>query len=108
LRCGIWPPSTTGTRFIDAELRFRGRDISVRWVDYPGERFVQHYAEGGDQLGELPEELQEADYFLIALDPAVDLAGERAFAESPSELQAYKDRLAALLHALSNFRLSRG
>lgn len=107
LRDGQWPTQTTESRFINGMLRFNGHDIPVRWLDYSGERFVQHFTEGGTQFGEVPKELLNADYFLLALDPEVDLAGEHSF-DTREDRKGYKNRLQALITAVSEFRLSRG
>ncbi len=104
LRQGVWPPSTTAIQLFDADLRFEGKDIAVEWLDYPGERFVQHFAEGSPELGDLPDKLREGDFFLVALDPLAELAGAGELQASPG----CKDRLNALLDALSKFRLARG
>ncbi len=107
LRDGQWPTQTTESRFINGTLRFNGHDIPVRWLDYSGERFVQHFTEGRTQFGEIPKELLSADYFLLALDPEVDLAGEHSF-DTREDRKDYKNRLQALITAVSEFRLSRG
>lgn len=107
LRDGQWPTQTTESRFINGMLRFNGLDIPVRWLDYSGERFVQHFTEGGTQFGDIPKELLKADFFLLALDPEVDLAGEQSF-DTREDRKGYKIHLQALINAVSGFRLSRG
>jgi hypothetical protein len=108
LLAGTWPPSTTQGHFFAGELRFRGYDIPVDWIDYSGERFVRHFSEGDPQLEDLPDDrLREADFFLLAIDPAVVLAGEHAFS-ARDDLMKYKDQISAVSKALSDFRRWRG
>lgn len=104
LREGKWPAPTTATRHIRGNLHYERHDFPVQWLDYAGERFIQHFAEGSIESRELPEELMKADYLLLVLDPQQDLKNEDDFGTREDRVR-YKDRLDALINAVAQFRL---
>ncbi len=104
IRQGSWPPSTSELISIEAYLYFDNKDIDVRWIDYPGEMFVEQFMGKESETNELFDYFIQADFLLIALDPTVDLAGDKAFQKDSDYYHHYKERIDALQDALLELR----
>lgn len=69
---GRFPMSTTGTRYLNFELHYRGRIRSLVMLDYPGETFRKAFV-GDDRSPEVVELLEHIDRaagLILLSDPA--------------------------------------
>ncbi len=74
LKSGTWPAPTNVSQWIDAHFLFRGGDLRLTLLDYPGGVYKDQLATlDASERGELEQSYQEADVFLMLMDPESDI-----------------------------------
>lgn len=73
LRAGDWPSSTTGSRYLNFIVSYRGREYPLVSLDYPGEVFRRAFIDGADtpDVRDLLDHIDRAAGVVALVDPAV-------------------------------------
>lgn len=104
LKSGTWPAPTNVTQWIDAHFLFKGGDLHLTILDYPGGDYKDHLATIDPSARvELEQSYREADVFLMLLDPESDILVQAGM--SPEAREQLNDRQTAhLQHAMDSFQ----
>lgn len=74
LRSRAWPPATNVTERIETAIQFKGGDLHLTLLDYPGGHYKDQLASlETSTIRELEKTYQEADVFLMLMDPMLDI-----------------------------------
>lgn len=73
LRQGRWPSSTTGSKYLELEIDYRGYNRPLVSLDYPGEVFRKAFVDNAQtpDVEELLEHVDHAVAVIALIDPAV-------------------------------------
>lgn len=73
LKRGEWPSSTTGTRYLHLEARWRGESWPLVSLDYPGEVFRKAFLDNTqtEDVLELLDHIDRAAAVIVLVDPAI-------------------------------------
>lgn len=106
LRQGVWPPATNVTERIEAEIRYKGSDLHLTLLDYPGGQMDKLASRDNSTIRELDQTWQEADVFLILLDPVLDILCHDGL--SPQVREQLLERQTALITSAIHSRQREG
>jgi len=73
LRTGKWPAATSGLRYLDLEIVYKGKSRPLVSLDYPGEVFRKAFVEGATtpDVVELLDHVDRAAAVVFLVDPKV-------------------------------------
>ncbi len=103
-----WPVGTTSFHKFDGNLRYRGNDLHINFIEYAGERFREAFAAGTEISQDLYNSIKDSDYLLLALEPEVEVSNSNTLNDSIEFKNLYKSRLDSLLESLHQILLQRG
>lgn len=108
LRSRAWPPATNVTQRIEAAIQFKGGDLHLTLLDYPGGHYKDLLASlDKSVIRELEQTYQEADVFLMLMDPVLDILSHDGMSPKFRE-QLIERQTAHIQSAMHSFRREGG
>lgn len=73
----VWPAATEGTNYLDLKLQWKGHELTMVSLDYPGEVFHRAFVEQAEDENtrELVDHVRRAAAVLLLIDPKVLATG---------------------------------
>ncbi len=108
LRSRAWPPPTNVTQRIEAAIQFKGGDLYLTLLDYPGGHYQDLLASlDNNAIRELEQTYHEADVFLMLMDPVLDILSHDGMSPELRE-QLIEHQTAHIQSAMHSFRKDGG